>query len=211
MLSNRCSVENDRRLSDLLREAQRLAAREGVTLKALIERRLHRVISETKPVPGKLRRGSFKGNGLHPDLQHASWDRIRDLIYDGRTATGRRRCNILVYAHREVGRFTAASPCAHRARPKARRTWAIPWPCLHEFLSIVTHPRIYATPTPLTRALKQIDNLARIANPVAPGESATHWSTLRALLARSRRHDRVSMTGRSQPFAVNTVFAVWIG
>ena len=67
----------------LLSEAKRLAAREGVTLKALIERGLHRVISETKPIPGfKLRRGSFKGNGLRPELQNASWDRIRDLIYD---------------------------------------------------------------------------------------------------------------------------------
>lgn len=69
----------------LLREAKRLAAREGVTLKTLIERGLLRVVSETKPVPAfKLRRGSFKGNGLCPELQDVSWDRIRDMIYDGR-------------------------------------------------------------------------------------------------------------------------------
>jgi hypothetical protein len=67
----------------LLREAKRLAAREGVTLKALIERGLHRVVSETKPTSAfKLRRGSFKGKGLRPELRDASWDRIRDLIYD---------------------------------------------------------------------------------------------------------------------------------
>ena len=35
--------------------------------------------------------------------------------------------------------------------------WAIPWPCIHEFLAIVTHPRIYAPPTPLDRALDQVD------------------------------------------------------
>lgn len=67
----------------LLREAKRLAIREGVTLKALIERGLHRVVAETKPVAAfKLRRGSFKGKGLRPELQDASWDRIRDIIYD---------------------------------------------------------------------------------------------------------------------------------
>jgi hypothetical protein len=67
----------------LLREAKQLAAREGVTLKALIERGLHRVVSETKPAAAfKLRRGSFKGKGLHPELRGASWDRIRDMIYD---------------------------------------------------------------------------------------------------------------------------------
>jgi hypothetical protein len=67
----------------LLREAKKLAAREGVTLKTLVERGLHRLVSETKPAPAfKLRRGSFKGKGLRPELRGASWDRIRDMIYD---------------------------------------------------------------------------------------------------------------------------------
>jgi len=69
----------------LLREARKLAAREGVTLRTLIERGLHRVVAETRPaVPFKLRRASFKGKGLQPDLRHASWERVRDLAYEGR-------------------------------------------------------------------------------------------------------------------------------
>ena len=69
----------------LLREARKLAAREGVTLRTIIERGLHRVITETKQgTPFKLRRASFKGKGLQPDLRHASWERVRDLAYEGR-------------------------------------------------------------------------------------------------------------------------------
>ena len=69
----------------LLREARKLAAREGVTLRMIIERGLHRVVSETKQgTPFKLRRASFKGKGLQPDLRHASWERVRDLVYEGR-------------------------------------------------------------------------------------------------------------------------------
>lgn len=69
----------------LLREARKVAAREGVTLRTLIERGLHRVVAETKPsVPFKLRRASFKGKGLQPDLRHASWERVRDIAYEGR-------------------------------------------------------------------------------------------------------------------------------
>jgi len=69
----------------LLREARRLAAREGITLRTLVERGLLRVISETKHgTPFKLRRASFKGKGLHPDLQDASWERLRDLAYQDR-------------------------------------------------------------------------------------------------------------------------------
>ena len=69
----------------LLREARKLAAREGVTFRALVERGLHRVISETRhSTPFKLRRASFKGKGLDPGLQDASWERLRDLAYQDR-------------------------------------------------------------------------------------------------------------------------------
>ena len=69
----------------LLREARKLAAREGVTLRTVIERGLHRVITETKQgTPFKLRRASFKGKGLQPDLRHASWEHIGDLANEGR-------------------------------------------------------------------------------------------------------------------------------
>jgi len=69
----------------LLREVRRLAAREGVTLRALVERGLHRVVSETTGKrPFKLRRASFKGRGLQADVRGASWSELRDLAYDGR-------------------------------------------------------------------------------------------------------------------------------
>ena len=71
----------------LLREARKLAASEGVTLRTLVERGLRRVVSETKPAtPFKLRRASFEGEGLQGDCREASWDRVRDLAYEGRGA-----------------------------------------------------------------------------------------------------------------------------
>jgi hypothetical protein len=67
----------------LLREARSLAACEGVTLRTLMERGLHRIIAEIEHgTPFKLRRASFKGKGLQPELHHASWDRLRDLAYE---------------------------------------------------------------------------------------------------------------------------------
>ena len=69
----------------LLRQARKLAEREGVTLRALVERGLRRVVAETKPgAPFKLRRASFKGRGLQDDVRGASWSRLRDLAYEGR-------------------------------------------------------------------------------------------------------------------------------
>jgi hypothetical protein len=69
----------------LLREVRKLAAREGVTLRALVERGLHRVVTETDRARRfKLRRATFKGKGLRPELRQASWDRIRELSYEDR-------------------------------------------------------------------------------------------------------------------------------
>lgn len=70
----------------LLRKARKIAAREGVTLRALVERGLHRVVSEAKApsAPFKLRRASFKGKGLQADQRDASWEKLRDLVYEGR-------------------------------------------------------------------------------------------------------------------------------
>ena len=71
----------------LLREARRVAAREGVTLRTLVERGLHRVVAETKrATPFKLRRATFRGRGLQADLRGAAWEKIRDLAYEKRGA-----------------------------------------------------------------------------------------------------------------------------
>ena len=67
----------------LLREARKLMAREGITVSALMERGLRRVLTEAKPSkkPFKLRDGRFEGNGLHPELRGASWAAIRARSY----------------------------------------------------------------------------------------------------------------------------------
>lgn len=71
----------------LLDEVRKLAAREGVTLRTLVERGLHRVVADTKrAAPFKLRRASFKGHGLQAEFREASWDRLRDAAYQDRGA-----------------------------------------------------------------------------------------------------------------------------
>jgi hypothetical protein len=54
-------------------------------MKALVEEGLRRIISERQR-RGKfrLRKASFKGEGLQPHIAGASWDQIREQIYEGR-------------------------------------------------------------------------------------------------------------------------------
>lgn len=68
----------------LLRKARKLATREGVTLRALVERGLSRVVNDTKkPASFKLRRAAFKGRGLQAEFRDASWEAIREAAYEG--------------------------------------------------------------------------------------------------------------------------------
>ncbi len=64
--------------------------------------------------------------------------------------------NILVYSHREDSAFHKPAFEAVKALAESGKLCAIPWPAIHEFLAIVTHPRIYSPPTPLPDALKQV-------------------------------------------------------
>jgi hypothetical protein len=69
----------------LLREARKIAVREHTTLRALVEQGLRKIISERKAArPFRLRKVTFKGQGLVPELRGADWDKIRDLAYEGR-------------------------------------------------------------------------------------------------------------------------------
>lgn len=94
--------------------------------------------------------------------------------------------NLLVYAHREDSPFH--KPAFDRVAELAMGPagWAIPWPCVHEFLAIVTHPQIYSPPTPLPSALDQVDAWVESPSLVLLAESTAHWPTLRVLLLEGR-------------------------
>ncbi len=68
----------------LLEEVRRAAAHEGRTMRDLVEEGLRKVLAERKKTtPFRLRKASFKGRGLRPEIAGGSWDRIRDLAYEG--------------------------------------------------------------------------------------------------------------------------------
>jgi len=70
--------------NSLLEEAKRLAAKEGNTVRALVEQGLRWVVTERKRREKfRLRKATFKGQGLQPGVAGASWDRIREMAYDG--------------------------------------------------------------------------------------------------------------------------------
>ena len=71
----------------LFEEARRVAEREHTTLKALVEQGLRRALADRKRRHDfRLRKVTFKGKGLQPALAGTSWERIREISYEGRGA-----------------------------------------------------------------------------------------------------------------------------
>jgi len=94
--------------------------------------------------------------------------------------------NILVYAHREDSTWHEAADRCLGSAAESGAPWAIPWPCIHEFLAIVTHPRIYDPPTPQDDALEQVACWLEVSTLVLFAEATGYWPTLRETLATSR-------------------------
>ncbi|MEZ5319233.1 MAG: TA system VapC family ribonuclease toxin [Vicinamibacterales bacterium] len=94
--------------------------------------------------------------------------------------------NILVYAHREDAEWHAPAERAVRRLAEGTATWTIPWPCVHEFLAIVTHPRIFRTPTPVEVAVDQVEAWLESPSLATLAEDRDYWTTLRTLVTRAR-------------------------
>lgn len=73
--------------SPLFEQAKRIAAREGTTLRELIETGLRRELRQRrKDTAFVLRDVRVGGTGLQSEYQDINWDKLRDAIYRGRGA-----------------------------------------------------------------------------------------------------------------------------
>ena len=85
--------------------------------------------------------------------------------------------NILVYAARsEMKHHTVAVQLISRLAEHTD-SWAIPWPCVYEFLRLVTHPRVFSPPSDLSDALESLERLRESPSLVMLGESPAHLRT----------------------------------
>lgn len=93
--------------------------------------------------------------------------------------------NILVYAHRQDSPWHAQASVAVSELAAARSLWAIAWPCLHEFIAITTHPRIYSPPSTLDEACDQIEAWRESPTLILLSETDDYWPTIKRLVSRA--------------------------
>lgn len=82
--------------------------------------------------------------------------------------------NVLVHAHREE--LPKHEPARARliALAEGAARWAIPAPCLAEFLRVVTHPKLFDPPHTVDEACRAVEQI--LASPSAGPASASSLS-----------------------------------
>lgn len=92
---------------------------------------------------------------------------------------------ILVYAHRTESEFHMAATMALNTLIKAGGRWAIPWPCLHEFIAVVTNPKAFSNPTPPNVAIGTIKKYLQAEGMTTISEGPQHLWFLSEVLRSS--------------------------
>lgn len=86
--------------------------------------------------------------------------------------------NVLVAAH--VESLPEHRPAADLLTLLAEgdRPWAIPWPCIYEFLRVATHPRVFHPPMELERALESVASLVESPAVLLLSETPRHAAVM---------------------------------
>lgn len=94
--------------------------------------------------------------------------------------------NILVYAHRTDLPWHAAALRVLALLAEAEPPWAIPWPCVSEFLGVVTNRRVFQAPATIEVALRQVDRWFESPSLRLLGESRDYWERLKEVAPAGR-------------------------
>lgn len=94
--------------------------------------------------------------------------------------------NLLVYSVQEESPWHQAARAALDRVAEGPEAWALPWPCVHEFLAVVTNPRLFRRPMAMPQALAQVAAWSEAPKIGFLAEIAGYAPTLERALAESR-------------------------
>ena len=118
--------------------------------------------------------------------------------------------NLLVYAHRAECDFHEQAFECLRELAEGARPWGIPVGCLHEFLAVVTNPKVFRPASGQEQALAQID--AWLASPRAHvlHSGAQHWRVVSELTRKGKLQGGQFHDARIAAVCIeNGVSALW--
>jgi toxin-antitoxin system PIN domain toxin len=96
--------------------------------------------------------------------------------------------NVLVYAHKRDSPWFEQAYSIVSQLVQSPDRWAIAWPCVHEFLAVVTNPRIYRPASTVDEALRQVGYWIESPSLRLIGELEGHWAELAGILKAAKVH-----------------------
>jgi hypothetical protein len=93
--------------------------------------------------------------------------------------------NILVFAEITSSDHNAAARRVLEQLAEGTLPWGLPWPCVYEFLRVVTHPRVFHPPMPMTRALADLQRVLASPSLVLLREGPRHAEVMARTIAES--------------------------
>lgn len=95
--------------------------------------------------------------------------------------------NLLVYAHRRAAPTHGAARAVLRSLIEGKNAWAVPWPCCHEFLSVMTNRRLWKVGAlAMDEAWAQLEAWAASPSNRLIGETVNFLPLFRDLVRRPR-------------------------
>lgn len=94
--------------------------------------------------------------------------------------------NVLVLAHHEQAPEHETARDLLTVLAEGDFPWAIPWPCVYEFLRVVTHPRVFHPPLDVDRALRSIGRVLESPTVLLLSESPRHAEVMERVVSEGR-------------------------
>lgn len=93
--------------------------------------------------------------------------------------------NVLVYSEIVTSTHHRAARRVLTALAEGVVPWAIPWPCVYEFLRVVTHPRVFSPPVPMDIALHDLSEILASPTLLLLSETDRHAQVMKMMVAES--------------------------
>lgn len=90
--------------------------------------------------------------------------------------------NILLHSRRQELPHHAEAKELLREFAEGDRPWTILWPCVYEFIRVITHPRVFEPPSELDVVVEDLQSLLTSPSIVLIGEGFEHLRHLRGMV-----------------------------
>jgi toxin-antitoxin system PIN domain toxin len=94
--------------------------------------------------------------------------------------------NLLIYSSWRTSPFHEKASEVVTDLVLGNSKWSIPWPCIHEFISISTHPKIFEFPVRMEDVFSALEQWINSPTCITIGEGFEHFACLQQISTKAK-------------------------